>query len=188
MWCSRNFSMTDGPITLWTGKLLSSFSRWYYNIQQLMRREETISVLFLIVSGISVSLWCTANVQFAMAECNWKLCYTPPHLQGWGYWDISSAINQGRSLLPSRSDCMDTIISLFPMQYASISAPISDHTQKNELSQVHWIADCNEALRRLRKLLCSSPGLQSPDFTRPLFLEADASEQGVSAVLVRNQN
>ena len=46
-----------------------------------------------------------------------------------------------------------------------------------------WSAQCDEAFVRLKQLLCSSPILQSPDFTIPFILQTDASDRGVGAVL-----
>ena len=40
-----------------------------------------------------------------------------------------------------------------------------------------------DAFVRLKKLLCSSPILWSPDFARPFILQTDASDREVGAVL-----
>ena len=38
------------------------------------------------------------------------------------------------------------------------------------------------------ELLCSSPILQSPDFSRPFILQTDASDRGIGAVLTQKDN
>ena len=46
-----------------------------------------------------------------------------------------------------------------------------------------WSAQCDDALVCLKQLLCSSPILWSPDFTRPFILQTDASDREIGAVL-----
>ena len=59
-----------------------------------------------------------------------------------------------------------------------------NYTQSSPLDQ-----QCDQAFKRLKELLCSSPILQSPDFSRPFILQIDASDQGVGAVLTqRDEN
>lgn len=45
------------------------------------------------------------------------------------------------------------------------------------------MAGCEEAFRKLKELLCSTPVLQTPDFDRGFVLQTDASNRGVGAVL-----
>ena len=71
----------------------------------------------------------------------------------------------------------------FIPEYSSIAAPLTDLTKKSSPNQVVWSAQCDGAFVRLKQLLCSSPILQSPDFTRPFILQTDASDRGVGAVL-----
>ena len=46
-----------------------------------------------------------------------------------------------------------------------------------------WTEACATAFHKLQELLCSSPVLRSPDFTRPFILQTDASDCGIGAVL-----
>ena len=71
----------------------------------------------------------------------------------------------------------------FIPDYAKIAAPLTDLTRKNKPNQVLWTAECDMAFQELKSILCSSPVLASPDFTRSFILQTDASERGVGAVL-----
>ena len=50
-------------------------------------------------------------------------------------------------------------------------------------TDVTWTAECETAFQELKRLLCSTPVLASPDFEKPFILQTDASEYGVGAVL-----
>ena len=67
--------------------------------------------------------------------------------------------------------------------YSSIAAPLTDLTKKYAPTKVAWSEACATAFRKLQELLCSSPVLRSPDFTRSFILQTDASDRGIGAVL-----
>ena len=71
----------------------------------------------------------------------------------------------------------------FIPNYATIAVPLTDLTRKAQPCQVIWTPDCEEAFRKLKDLLCSSPVLQAPDFKKSFVLQTDASDRGVGAVL-----
>ncbi len=73
----------------------------------------------------------------------------------------------------------------FIPDYAVIALPLTDLTRKTAPNQVHWDSACEEAFTKLKALLCTSPVLQSPDFSRPFILQTDASNRGVGAVLTQ---
>ena len=72
--------------------------------------------------------------------------------------------------------------------YATIALPLTDLTKKTAPNQVRLDSECDEAFMKLRELLCSSPILQSPDFSRPFILQTDASDRGVDAVLTQRDD
>ena len=71
----------------------------------------------------------------------------------------------------------------FIANYATVAAPLTDSTKKNSPNQVIWTDCCAQAWQTLKDELCSSPVLESPDFTPQFILQTDASNQGVGAVL-----
>ena len=59
---------------------------------------------------------------------------------------------------------------------------------KSAQIQVQWTEECDRAFNKLNQQLCSAPVLSSPDFSRPLVLQTDASERGVGAVLSQHSD
>ena len=53
----------------------------------------------------------------------------------------------------------------FIPDYATIALPLTDLTRKAAPNLINWNYRCNEAFTKLKELLCSSPVLQSPNFT-----------------------
>ena len=76
----------------------------------------------------------------------------------------------------------------FIPDYAAIALPLTDLTKKIGPNQVRWDSACNEAFIKLKNLLCTSPVLRSPDFSRPFILQTDASNCGVGAVLTQEDD
>ena len=48
---------------------------------------------------------------------------------------------------------------------------------------MQWSEQCNHVFEELKRILCCSPVLRSPDFKKPFVLQTDASDRGVGAVL-----
>ena len=71
----------------------------------------------------------------------------------------------------------------FIPDYAALTVPLTDLTRKGAPNEVSWNKKCEDAFEKLKQLLCSSPILRSPDFSRPFILQTDASDRGVGAVL-----
>lgn len=71
----------------------------------------------------------------------------------------------------------------FIPNYASVAAPLTDLTKKIAPSNVVWNGECDKAFKELKKLLCTSPVLRNPDFSRRFILQTDASDRGIGAVL-----
>ena len=71
----------------------------------------------------------------------------------------------------------------FVASYASLAAPLTELTKSKAPNNVIWTAHCNQAFKDLKRLLCSSPVLQCPDFSHPFILQTDASDWGVGGVL-----
>ena len=71
----------------------------------------------------------------------------------------------------------------FIANYAEIASPLTDLVKKSAPNKVLWSDGCNSAFNTLKKLLCFSPVLSSPDFSREFILQTDASDRAVGAVL-----
>ena len=76
----------------------------------------------------------------------------------------------------------------FIPDYATIALPLTDLTKKTAPNQVQWGQKCEQSFNRLKELLCSSPILRSPDFSRPFVLQTDAWDRGVGAVLTQKDD
>ena len=66
----------------------------------------------------------------------------------------------------------------FIPDYATIAVPLTNLTKTSTPNQFSWTQECDISFNRLKELLCSSPILQTPDFTRPFILQTDASDRG----------
>ena len=64
----------------------------------------------------------------------------------------------------------------FIPNYAELAARLTDLTKKNAPNSVNWTQSCQTAFEQLKQLLCSSPVLSSPDFTRWFILQTDTSD------------
>ncbi|KAL5515900.1 hypothetical protein EMCRGX_G001145 [Ephydatia muelleri] len=68
-------------------------------------------------------------------------------------------------------------------EYATIAAPLTELTKKEQPNCLAWSSGCAEAFEALKRHLCTSPVLKCPNFERPFVLQTDASDWGVGAVL-----
>ena len=75
----------------------------------------------------------------------------------------------------------------FIPDFATIAAPLTDLTTKSAKNPVEWTKDCDQAFTTLKTRLCSSPVLQSPDFTKRFLVQVDASAVGLGAVLAQGE-
>ena len=76
----------------------------------------------------------------------------------------------------------------FIANYAEIATPLTDLTRKSTLNKVAWSPACEKAFEILKKALCSTSVLRSPDFGRPFILQTDASNRGIGAVLSQHDD
>ncbi|CAL9692012.1 unnamed protein product [Knipowitschia caucasica] len=73
----------------------------------------------------------------------------------------------------------------FVPQFATIAAPLTALTMKDQRNPVVWNEDCETAFQALKSCLCSSPVLRSPDFEQRFLVQTDASAVGLGAVLAQ---
>lgn len=69
----------------------------------------------------------------------------------------------------------------FIENFSTIAAPMTDLVGKK--SKFEWTDQAQLAFVNLKKALSSAPVLSSPDFSRPFFIQCDASMVGVGSVL-----
>ncbi|XP_028299789.1 uncharacterized protein LOC114461699 [Gouania willdenowi] len=73
----------------------------------------------------------------------------------------------------------------FVENFATIARPLHELTQK--YARFHWTPECQEAFDRLKKMLTSAPVLGYPLDDGDFFLDTDASDWGIGAVLSQVQ-
>ena len=71
----------------------------------------------------------------------------------------------------------------FCRNFSTVVAPLTDLLSPSVLFA--WSDVCKSAFATVKTLLCSSPVLSAPDFSRPFKLEVDASALGAGAVLIQ---
>lgn len=73
----------------------------------------------------------------------------------------------------------------FVQNFASIAAPLTDLLDKTVRNPIPWTGSCETAFNTLKEKMCSSPVLQSPDFSQRFLVQVDASAIGLGAVLAQ---
>ena len=71
----------------------------------------------------------------------------------------------------------------FIPDFATVSAPLTELTKKH--AKFLWTDRHQKAFQTLKCHLCSAPVLAYPDFERPFWLQTDASDVGLGAVLAQ---
>ena len=71
----------------------------------------------------------------------------------------------------------------FIPNFASISAPITDLTKKGRTNSVAWTPECDKAFKALKLAMCNQPVLHLPDHNKMFYIQVDASELGLGAIL-----
>lgn len=69
----------------------------------------------------------------------------------------------------------------FIPDFSTLTAPLTDTLKK--CTKFNLTPDANKAFEELKLRLVSSPVLSSPDFQKPFFVQCDASNVGIGAVL-----
>jgi len=69
---------------------------------------------------------------------------------------------------------------IFIRNYSKIAAPLTRLTRKDKLE---WNAEADQAFETLKKAFTTAPILMHPNFQKPFFLETDASNFALGAIL-----
>ena len=70
----------------------------------------------------------------------------------------------------------------FVNNYGCIVAP---HTIVLKKDSFHWSESANVSFEQLRKAMCTTPVLSTPDFIKEFIVECDASGNGIGVVLMQ---
>ncbi|CAM4640132.1 unnamed protein product [Lepidochelys olivacea] len=73
----------------------------------------------------------------------------------------------------------------FVPHFSAIATPITELCKKGKPDKVVWTEQCQEAFRALKEALVSGPVLANPDFDKPFVVFTDASDTGLGAVLMQ---
>ncbi len=73
----------------------------------------------------------------------------------------------------------------FIPHFTLLATPLTNLTKKSP-AKFCWTNECEEAFNSLKDL-CHEPVLQSPDFSKRFFVQVDASDVGLGAVLVQGE-
>ena len=74
----------------------------------------------------------------------------------------------------------------FVKGFARIAHPITELLKKE--SSFTWSHECDSAFNELKHALCTAPVLRLPDLTADFFIETDASDFAIGAVLLQKYN
>ena len=186
-WCTGNFSQW---LMGWVINGLDAFEAAYLDdlVIYSSTLEKNLTQQRVVLDHLR-SARLTAKpskCQFEMSRCTYL-----GHVVGGGHVCPDSSKIQCVESFPTPTNKMQVRRFLgltgyyrkfFP-DYVKIAAPLADLTRKNKSNHVAWTVECDKAFQELKLILCSSPVLASPDFTRPITLQTDASHCGVGAVL-----
>jgi transposase InsO family protein len=71
----------------------------------------------------------------------------------------------------------------FIPNYSETAAPLTDLTKKGHPNRVRWSDNCENAFLKLKEAMSISPVLRAPDYDSDFFLQVDASDRGLGAIL-----
>ena len=76
----------------------------------------------------------------------------------------------------------------FIPNFAALAAPLSDLTRKGQPNKVEWGEAQEKAYQSIKAILTTEPVLRLPDPGKTYFLQTDASDSGIGAVLMQKHD
>lgn len=76
----------------------------------------------------------------------------------------------------------------FIPNFSAIAAPLTDLTRKGQPNKCIWGQQQENAFTSLKYALMVTPVLKLPDISKPFILQTDASDAGVGAVLLQEED
>ena len=73
----------------------------------------------------------------------------------------------------------------FIPHFSEIALPLTDLTTKDKSNKVKWLQDHQIAFDKLKQCITHYPVLRSPNFDKVFYLQTDASDRGIGAVLLQ---
>ena len=73
----------------------------------------------------------------------------------------------------------------FIPHFSEIALPLTDLTTKDKSNKVKWLQDHQKAFDKLKQCITQYPVLRSPNFDKVFYLQTDASDRGIGAVLLQ---
>ena len=71
----------------------------------------------------------------------------------------------------------------FSKNYSVVASPLIDLTSPKK--KFVWSQNCQHAFDQLKNLLCSNPIIAAPDPSQPFYIQVDACDTGIGAVLMQ---
>ncbi len=75
----------------------------------------------------------------------------------------------------------------FIPNFSAREITLTNLTKKTQPNKLVWTEDCEKAFNDLKGALCQEPVLQSPDFEKMFTVQTDASQHGIGAVLLQEE-
>ena len=76
----------------------------------------------------------------------------------------------------------------FVPNFSDIASPLTDLTKKGQPNQVRWEANHERAFSSLKNALVKAPVLKLPNFSQVFILQTDASDNGIGAILLQDED